>query len=244
MLRLVYTCKTPLTSAGISVYMRSKSERPVTDQVENEADWLMRTAAELQLSGRKTTAGALLTYIRANFDAMMMVKEAKGLSWTQMAAVLSSRGITKEDGSPLDRTIVSVTAYRVQAERDPAARRRRIKAKQKAETTPKPRPSAPEPARENACGPSFTEYDRMQEEAKRKKEARRAEIEAARNINPFDLGPKAPLPASEPAPPHDRENPYAELERRQEERRQEEARRRALIAAARDINPFDLGTKD
>lgn len=128
------------------------SDTAGTDPAD-EAAALERAAAELEPAGSPRQPGALLTYMRANYDAVMEVKAKRGLSWPQVAALLSGRGLTKENGSPLDGNAVAVAAARVRWQRNPRSRRKRRQtssapapAPAAAIPAPEPQAAAPEPA--------------------------------------------------------------------------------------------------
>ena len=120
------------------------------DDKKGEADWLPRAAEQFSTKARSNTPGLLRAYIREHFEAVMAVKQDRGLSWPQVAVLLSKRGLTKADGSPLDGNMVGVTAAQVRWERCPRSRKRRTwtsNGKQitsEAASTP-PNPPAPPP---------------------------------------------------------------------------------------------------
>jgi hypothetical protein len=108
-----------------------------------EAAWLDQAAAQLDPSSGTNKAGALRTYLRAHYDAVLAIKESRQLSWGQIATLLQARGLTKTDGSPLDGNAVGVMAAQVRWERSPRSRQRRHPKTQRPPSPPPAAPSAP-----------------------------------------------------------------------------------------------------
>ncbi len=104
--------------------------------MEDEAELLARAAEGLEPARNTAEPSPLRRYMREHYDALVALKAARGLSWPQLAVVLSKRGLTKTDGSPLDGNAVAVMAAQVRWERDPASRQKRKKVRRKGKAAP------------------------------------------------------------------------------------------------------------
>jgi hypothetical protein len=149
--------------------------------LEDEAELLARAAEGLEPARNTAEPSPLRRYMRENFDALLALKAARGLSWPQLAVVLSKRGLTKSNGSPLDGNVVAVMAAQVRWERDPASRQKRKKGHRKgsrpttASTSPlgplviTPEPEAPEPTPAPAPPEPASEGDKLRVALARKR---------------------------------------------------------------------------
>lgn len=160
--------------------------------MSDEAEWLALAAEEFAPAKNQAEPSKLRLYMRVHYDALLALKDTRGLSWPQVAAILSKRGITKADGSPLDGNTVGVMAAQVRWERDPTSRQKRKRRKPRSKATQAPSSVAtsvpPEPARA-VLAPSPAPYTAPEPQG--------------------DL----PAPAGNPA------GPYAEMERRVAEKK-------------------------
>jgi len=112
--------------------------------LEDEADLLARAAEGLEPARNTAEPSPLRRYMREHYDVLLALKADRGLSWPQLAVVLSKRGLTKSNGSPLDGNVVAVMAAQVRWERDPASRQKRKKVRPKAARVASPSPARPE----------------------------------------------------------------------------------------------------
>ena len=125
----------------------------------DEAEWLAQAASKVAPIEKPGQPSPLRIYMREHFETLMRVKAERGLSWPQMATILSERGLAKADGSSLDGNAVAVMAAHIRTERGPKpAPKRRGRPRQRRERgTEPPAPhrqasvadavAAPEPAR-------------------------------------------------------------------------------------------------
>lgn len=120
--------------------------------MDDEAEWLAKAAEDFAPSPGARAPGELRRYLQANFEAVMALKSDRKLSWGQVAAILSKRGLTKANGSPLDANIVAVTAAAVRLER-PGARRKRRPVKPQVTQVVSAAP-APEPTKAEVPAPA------------------------------------------------------------------------------------------
>ena len=102
----------------------------------------------------------LRIYMREHFETLMGIKTARGLSWSQMAAILAERGLAKANGSALDGNVVAVMAAHIRMERGPKpVPKRKGRARRRRETPVEPsapplhRPPEPVPGAAEPQGP-------------------------------------------------------------------------------------------
>ncbi|MBV1800474.1 hypothetical protein [Siccirubricoccus sp. G192] len=93
--------------------------------MNREAEWLAAAASHLEPASRSNSPGALRSYLREHLAAVLAAKGQQRLSWEQTAMLLTERGLTREDGGPLNGKLVSAMASQVADERDPVRLKRR-----------------------------------------------------------------------------------------------------------------------